>query len=205
MAITIPNQIRSVDPYADHRFSDTVNRFNRIFTGGEDTILPFDGDLQFTLTLMTTSGSETIHGVEYSWDEYEAVKIGPGLFIKDDALIHVRSSAYLDFTEAANYVGSGAGFDQFNQTGDYFILIKYDYLRSIPASQASYVIAKQRAEFLNNREKYIYLGTASVVNAGGYRIDSISLTDNDELNSNALIERPDYKFTVPEIDGGDLD
>ena len=204
MAITIPDQIRSVDPYADHRFSNTINRFNRIFTGGEDTILPFD-DLEFNLTKQTSSGTETIVGTVYTWAANKAIKVGPGMCIKDDMLIHIKNSSYVNFTDPTNYVGSGTGYNSFDSTGKYFILLSYTYARSIPAPQASIVIAKQRNEFLNNRDRYIYLGTATVGFTSTFVITDVDLTDTDETNSDALIERPNYEFVVPFVDGGDLD
>lgn len=204
MAITIPEQIRSVDPYADHRFSNTINRFNRIFTGGNDTILPFD-DKEFALIKQTSSGTETISGTVYTWSANKAVKVGPGMCIKDDMLIHIMNSSYVNFTDPTNYVGSGTGYNSFDSTGKYFILLSYTYARSIPAPQASIVIAKQRNEFLNNRDRYIYLGTATVGFTSTFVITDVDLTDTDETNGNALIERPNYEFVVPFVDGGDLD
>lgn len=204
MAITIPDQIRSVDPYADHRFSNTINRFNRIITGGEDTILPFD-DQEFNLTRKTTAGSETIAGTVYTWAANKAVKVGPGMCIKDDMLIHIKNSSYVNFSDPTNYVGSGTGFNAFDTTGKYFILLSYTYARSIPAPQASIVIAKQRSEFLNNRDRYIYLGTATVDYTSTFIVSGVSLTDIDELNSDTPITRPNYEFVVPFVDGGDLD
>ncbi len=41
---TIPSQRRILDPYADHRFSNSINAFTRLITGGKDVILPFDVD-----------------------------------------------------------------------------------------------------------------------------------------------------------------
>lgn len=204
MAITIPDQIRSVDPYADHRFSNTINRFNRIFTGGEDTILPFD-EKEFNLIQQTGAGTETISGTVYTWAANKAVKIGPGMCIKDDMLIHVLNSSYVNFADPTNYVGSGTGYNALDSTGKYFILLSYTYARSIPAPQATMVIAKQRNEFLNNRDRYIYLGTATIGYTSTFVITDLELTDTDELNGNALIERPNYEFVVPFVDGGDLD
>lgn len=206
MAIVTPDQIRSLDPYADHRFSNTINRFNRIFTGGEDTIMPFDNQ-EFTLTKQTSNGSEVIAGVTYTWYANKGIKIGGGICIKDDVLIHVKNSAYIDLTDSDVYVGSGSGYNVFDTTGKYFILLQYQYSRSIPAPSAKYVIVKStiRNEFLNNRSKYVYLGTANITGTtGNYYIDTIVLTDTDENNSNAIIQRPNYEFTIPAIDGGDL-
>lgn len=206
MAITVPTQIRSVDPYADHRFSNTINRFNRIFTGGENTIMPYD-NVEFNLTKMTNQGVATPGGAgypTYTWNANKAVKIGPGLCIKDDVLIHIRHDAYLNFEDTDNYVGTGSGYNQFNATGKYFILLHYVYSRSIPAPQATYVIAKQRLEFLDNRDKYIYLGTANIIASSGYSIDTVELTDIDENDNDALIERPNYKFVLPLVDGGEI-
>ena len=203
MPITIPSQIRSVDPYADHRFSNTINRLNRIYSGGEDVILPFDGQT-FNLEKQTSTGSVTIAGVTYSWNANKAVKIGPGLCIKDDMLIHVKNSAYLDFQDPDNYVGSGSGYNSFDSTGKYFMLLHYEYSRSMPAPQAKYVIAKQRNEFLLNREKYIYLGTANISYTSSYIISTVVEKDVDETNSNAIIKRPNYRFVLPIVDGGDL-
>lgn len=203
MAITIPSQVRSVDPYADHRFSNTINRLNRIYSGGEDVILPFDGQT-FNLTKKTDTSSATIAGVTYTWNANKAVQIGPGLCIKDDMLIHVKNSAYLNFQDPDNYVGSGSGYDSFDSTGKYFMLLQYEYSRSIPAPQAKYVIAKQRNEFLLNRSKYIYLGTANISFTSSYLITTLSETDVDENNGNAIVKRPNYEFVLPLVDGGDL-
>lgn len=38
----VPSQTRTLDPFADHRFSNSINRFTRLITGGKDVILPFD-------------------------------------------------------------------------------------------------------------------------------------------------------------------
>lgn len=206
MAIVTPDQIRSLDPYSDHRFSNTINRFNRIFTGGEDTIMPFDNQ-EFTLTKKTLDGTDTIADVIYTWSANKSVQVGPGIVIKDDTLIHVKNSAYLDFTDPDIYAGSGTGYNLFDSTGKYFILIDYQYTRSIPAPTAKYVVLKpsKRSTFLSNRALYVYLGTANVTGtSGNYVISTVSLTDTDELNGNAEIKRPNYEFTLPIVDGGDL-
>lgn len=182
MAIAV-GQVLSLNPYTDHRFTNTINRFTRIVSGGSDVILPFNDN-----TLAVTIDDTT-----------QGVNISPGVVIKDDVLIHLPESTNLDFTDQDNYVGtSGLG-----PAGDYFVLLKYTYYQSVPPPSCYYVVCRQRAEFLNNRSKYMYLATATVVQDGSeFVIDSISTTDTDELNGNALIERPMYKFRPHVIDGG---
>ena len=182
MAVT-PTQQTSINSFADHRFTNTINRFTRIVSGGADVILPFDNNVLSVTIDVTTQG----------------VDISPGMVIKDDVLIHLPESTNLDFTNSDNYVGTtGLG-----PAGDYFVLLKYIYYQSVPPPSAYYVVCRQRAEFLNNRTKYMYLATATVVQDGlDFIVDSISTTDTDELNGGALIERPMYTFKPHVIDGG---
>lgn len=213
MASIIPTQIRTLDPYADHRFSNTINRLVNVVSGTSNVLLPFDvtgsNNPPFTVINSSSSGDSTTNGFVQSWNAYESVRITGGLLIKDSILIHIPAETRLSFKQSFNYVGSGTDYNTPlvappTAPAKYFILLQYTYSRSYPAPAATFVIAKERNEFLLNRDKYMYIATANIVDSGTYKISSISYTDTDETNGDALIERPFYKFPVVEIDGGNL-
>ena len=210
----IPNQTRTMDPIADHRFTNTINRFSRLVSRGRNVILP-DNENNFDITRITFENS----GEEYC----NSVTVSPGIAVKDDCVIHVTDSAVLDFTDPYNYLWATEDDKTFgeelsdNDPSDYrkyVILLNYAYDRSVPAKKASYVICKNRNIFLSNLNHFLYLGTAHVkkkylgyTNDGYYilgdpYIHRILYFDNNELDNNVMIEKPIYRFFVNNVDGG---
>lgn len=188
MAIT-PEQLITISGFADHRFSNTFSRFSRIVTGNQNVILPFDNYV-FDVTIGDSSTS---------------VNITSGIVCKDDIMIQITdATTELDFTDPSNYVGSSTTMaPPPSHPTNYLVLLKYSYQRTLPAPSAVFVVCKSREEFLNNRDKYIYLASARVaLDGGSYKITNIYYTDTDELNGDAIIERPVYRYTPPVVYGG---
>ena len=235
MSVIYPQQRRTMDPYSDHRYTDTINRFTKIISNNKNVILPYDVDSPFVypfVVLTAPAGSFTFeNGITHTYGADEALIIGPGTAIFKDVIVHSKEYVKLSFLEPQNYVGSTHGYNHpllsppqiysnvFNTGYDpvhsrYFVLMHYEHSRSFPTPKLSFVIAKERSEFLNNRDKYIYLASATIYRDEAVdnrhkikiitSIDEDDYKDVDELNGNAIIERPDYKFKLPFLQSEDL-
>ncbi len=192
----VPNQQKFIDAYADHRFSNVIGRQLRSVVGDvKNTILPYSED-NFNISIDSSS---------------QSVTISPGFCIMSDTLIHIKESSILDFTNESNYIGEYSTFgadiheDMSGQT-NYLILCNFIYQRTLPKPQLSFVIAKDRREFLENLETYLYLGSAYVVDDGsGPYIFDVFYEDTNELDSSSPITRNEYEYHPPRISGGCID
>ena len=118
MASSIPEQIRTVDPYASYN-SNVVNQLTGIVTRGSDGL-----DICNSLQVVPDTTSALDH-----------VAVLPGIIYKDDMLIEVTSQFRVDFTDPEHYV-SATG-DPFNtEDGIYYIVLEYTYRKSRPAPKA---------------------------------------------------------------------
>lgn len=118
MASSIPEQIRTVDPYASYN-SNVVNQLTGIVTRGSNGL-----DICNSLQVVPDSTSAIDH-----------VAVLPGIIYKDDMLIEITSQFRVDFTDPDHYV-SATG-DPFNtEDGIYYIVLEYTYRKSRPAPKA---------------------------------------------------------------------
>lgn len=172
MALQVPKQQRSVDPYSDNRFSQIINRFTRIVSSGKNLILFPDDSFKM---------------IRYDWG---TVKITPGVFVKDDVLIHITEDFYLNLTDNESYI-DGIGMDR---EGYYYLVIKYSYVRSLPAPQATYRIFKNRDKWEQYENNYVFLGCLNIVWNNLEKRFQISTANGDLTNGGAL---PGMSATVP--------
>ena len=150
----IPAQERAVDPFASYN-SNVVNQLTRIVTQkGQNVngLIAIHTDLQVDLTTTIPK---------------YVVKVYPGVAYKDDVFIRLTSPQHgVDFRDSAHYVDFGTGFDE---TGYYYIVLEYNYMKSRPAPQAELKIIKpsQRVNFdwsLPSSHDFIFLKAIHVIN-----------------------------------------
>ena len=127
------NQQRAVDPFASYN-SNVVNQLTRMNTyrGGESNgLIAIHPDLQVTLNPGTP---------------LYIVDVSPGIAYKDDVFLRLSEIHSVDFRLSENYVDFGTGFDE---TGYYYIVLEYNYVKSRPAPQVKIKIVKpsQRVNF----------------------------------------------------------
>lgn len=185
MPLTFPNQVRSVDPYSDNRFSSVINRLSRLVTGGNDCIL--FGQQSFSLTRL----------------DWQTVRIGPGICIKNDVLIHIIQNFDVDFDDNDFYVDETGAMDN---EGYYYILLQYFYSRSLPTPQAALRIVRDVATlYTPYSNRYIFLGTANIIyNIGETRyeleVDPDCISHNDPSNPSVMRPMPESSWLY--VDGG---
>lgn len=205
----IPNQQRIIDPYADHRFSNTYSRSSRIITLGEDIILPHP--------------TKNFNLEKDSVDEL-TLNIGPGFFIKDDIGVYIEEEYAVDFNNQNFYFNQ----EMSTTTGFYLIAVHYVYTRSFPGPNARYyIIANNKVNDVleldnsnpdlpryNLKFNLLYLGTVDLVSDGsdGRKITDEDISDDTTrciINPNVLqgepvlLERRNYKFMPAIVDGGE--
>ena len=207
----IPKQQRIIDPYADHRFSNTYSRSSRIITLGEDIILPHPTK-NFNLEKDLDDSNEL------------TLKIGPGFFIKDDIGVYIEEDYYVNFANQNFYYNNIIS----TTPGYYLITVHYVYTRSFPGPEARYyIIANTQVDNileLNESDpdnpKYdlknnlLYLGTIEMVDngEGGIKITNDDLSNKMSRyitnpgildNQPVLLERKNYRFMPAIVDGGE--
>ena len=155
MAI-IPQQLRSVDPWSENRFSDNYNIRSRMLTGGADSIV-------FLESFTITQTDDTI------------ITVGPGVAIKDDVLIHITETVTMNLAVNQGYSYNNEGEPPITDPdGDYVLhlCLNYHYARSIPAPQAKYVLIKYPNTHFSTIN-HLWLGRITVV--GGIITDCSTL------------------------------
>jgi len=118
MASTIPDQSRTVDPYASYN-SNVVNNLTGIVTRG-DNVLDYYNSLQ----VVSDSTSPT-----------DTVVVQPGIAYKDSVLIEITSQHSVNFTDSDQYISPPAPLTP--PDGVYYVVLQYTYAKSRPAPQAS--------------------------------------------------------------------
>jgi hypothetical protein len=134
MAASIPSQQRTVDPFSSYG-SNVVTKLTKMVTYDEE-------GLANTNSLRVTEGT----------DATTTVVVSTGFAYKrsaqyeNETLIHVDSTAIVDFSNPDHYYNFDTGF---TPNGYYYIVLNYTYAKSRPAPQASYQIIKpnQRGSF----------------------------------------------------------
>lgn len=160
----IPNQLRSVDPWSENRFSDNYNLRSRMLTSGVDAIVYPDS---FTITRM----SDTV------------IRIGAGVAIKDDVMLHIMDLVTIDLTAADGYMYGGEGEPPISNPLGAFnlhLLLTYNYNRSIPAPSARYNFTRYpEVHFLP--VNHLWLGRVFGMNnvITGVSTEPIRIPDNE--------------------------
>lgn len=179
MALTAPAQERSVDPYSNRRFSSVFNRITRVASTGTDIIL--FPQQSFILTKL-------------NWRE---ISVDSGLCVKDDVLIHITETFYMDLTDNDYYVDDTGAM---TSAAYYYIVLQYLYARSLPAPKAWIrVIRDITALYTGHEHQYIYLGSALTtwnVIESRYEINTVQ--------HNTPIDRPIAVGNWMTLDGGEL-
>lgn len=188
MPLTAPTQIRSMDPYSSSRFSSTINRLSRLISGGQDLIL-FQED-SFLATRQ----------------DWRTLRLVPGIAIKDDALIHITANYDLDFSDNSYYVDINGAMES---AAWYYVVLDYEYARSLPTPQAYYRIIRDQDLFNNYSSNYIFLWAVNVEwNAGNARYEigdgEDDIREADPDNSNTIRPATPCIYCL-DIDGGILE
>lgn len=187
MAISALIQERAVDPYSGNRYSSIINRLSRIVTGGNDVILyPFQS---FSLTRLSDT----------------TARVGAGICVKDDVLIHIKEPFDLDFDDNSYYIDETG---EMESEGYYYIVLQYFYARSLPAPKAWIRIIRNTSglyDTANYSDRYIFLGAAHVVfDTPLYKLDTdpncLFTTDPGDDS----IIRPTTTGNWLYVDGGEL-
>jgi hypothetical protein len=179
MAIQIPTQVRTVDPFASYN-SNIVNKLTRMVGKGDRGLL-YENAMDVTIDSTDS-------------DSYVVVK--PGIAIHDEMLIHFTSEFRLHMRDPEYVIGSASAMDE---TGYYWIVLDYTYQKSRPAPTASVKIIKPSdapsyVSLINTTSSsLLFLKAVHVINSGGVNVvDTSDLRDYDPDNS--TVERPYLRF-----------
>jgi hypothetical protein len=96
-----------------------------------------------------------------------AVVVDTGYAYKSDMLIALTSDHVVDFTDPDHYVAFGTGFDE---TGYYYIVLEYQYMKSRPAPQAKLKIVRpsqrNNYDYGSSSTSLLFLKAVKVINVG---------------------------------------
>ena len=184
MPIT-PPQVRSVDPYSENRFSSAINRLTRIVTGGRDVVLLSNESFELSY--------------DDSNDNYSIITVGPGLCVKDDVTIHITDDVAIDLRDNDYYIDDTPGMIS---SGYYYLVLKYQYNRILPAPKAVYKIIRNKSLYTMYQSSLIFLGTILIgFNSDETRYEIIEINTSDPSEEPPR-ERPVSILMPSEIDGG---
>lgn len=159
MASNIPSQARAVDPFASYN-SNTVNTLTRMLTYGNDGIAtPRSCDIK----LDSTSNTQVI--------------LTPGFCFMDDVWININSEHVVDFTDSQHYYNFDTGFDE---SGYYYIVLEYTYLKSRPAPNAKTLIIKpSQISAYTPGNSWLFLKAVKVEGTGPFYVTRVYNYDPD--------------------------
>lgn len=143
MANIYPSQTRSVDPYSSYN-SNTVNRLTRMITRGNNCLHDiYSIDIEADTTSPLT-----------------CVVVKEGTAFMNDVYISITSDFIVDFEESDFYLD----VNPFNETGYYYVILDYYYVKAKPAPQMSIKILKptQRA-IIDGTDRYALLKVIQVI------------------------------------------
>lgn len=163
----VPSQLRSADPFGENRFSNVYNLRSRMLTNGVDSVVFLES---FALEIT---------------DDLE-IKIGPGIAIKDDVMIHILDDVTIDLTQNQGYMVSGESEPPWTEDGTdktLHLCLHYHYARSMPAPQARYVLMEDPTLHYTT-VNHMWLGYLNIV--GGV---VVNFTYNPIVINNYLYER----------------
>ena len=161
MANIYPPQVRAIDPYCSYD-SNIVNILSRGVTRGTNSISR-PGDIEVFIDPANPRSG---------------VIIKPGICSKDDVIINITADFSVNMQDQDFYINLSPGWGEF---GYYYIVVKYIYVKSKPAPQASIKIIKpsERASF--SHSSYVFL-KAVLVGAGSFGPEIHSVLDGDPEN-----------------------
>lgn len=185
MTLTPPVQQRTADPYSEVRYTQTLNRFTRVITGGDDMVLKSESS--FICNII----------------DWYTVNIEAGIAVKDDTLVHINQDYDVDFTDQDLYIDDS---DTMISEGYYFLLLQYNYARTLPAPKAYYRICRNSLLFTNYPSRYIYLASIYVRWNGAetrYEIDTARIPYyRDPIQTSIVRPIPTHHALV--VDGGNI-
>lgn len=183
MSVTVPSQLRSIDPYSENRFSDNYNIRSRMITGGKDVVL-FSESFRFAIT-----GDYTF-------------TIKPGIAIKDDVMIHIMEDVDVDIRTNQGLMITTQSEPPIRvdvpTPYQIHIFLKYTYARTQPPPEATYEFIRSGTNpdsLLQNYTivKHMWLGCVNIVEG---IIDGISIQDTPVTEGeNTVIFRRRYYFS----------
>lgn len=180
MALTPPNQLRTTDPYSEDRYSSLINRFNRVWTRGNNVILEPQNSFNVTL------------------DDANTLTVDAGIFIKDDAMVHVDTSYVID-ASSNDYYEDGTG--AMTTLGYYILVVKYNYTRSLPSPVAYYKLIRDETIYTGALTDYIFLGSFYVNGSLEIELTIPFYTNHPGHPGDSDFERP---YVDHVVDGGEL-
>ncbi len=137
MASTIPNQERVVDPFASYN-SNVVNKITEIVTHNTEGMLTVNS---MEVVLDSTSPTDTLI-------------VQSGYAIKDDVLIKITADHIVDINDDDQYVSSQTPVE----SGNFYIVLDYQYLKQRPAPQANIKILKpSQRGLISGNSQYLLL------------------------------------------------
>jgi hypothetical protein len=139
MANIHPTQVRSIDPFAEYN-SNANNELTRMISHGNNCLLTGHLDLGYS--------------------NYHVLNLFPGYLIKDDVLISIVDESYtIDFLDPDFYTDR----NPFDETGYYYVVVSYTYVKQKPAPEASIIILKpSQIETLYTPDNFVLLKVARV-------------------------------------------
>jgi len=152
MGNPVPEQIRSVDPYASYD-SNVVNKLTRIVSDGENILLL---PSPIALSLVDTSN----------------IKAETGKAIMQDVLIEIQD-INIDLNDIDFYLDPVGGI--WNEVGYYLVVLHYEYNKTSPPPEASIkIITPSQKATLFDPTKHLFLGVLEVSSPGGIeQIDAL--------------------------------
>ncbi len=147
-----PTQIRTIDPFAEYN-SNVANRQTRMVSYGENALMSKN-----SLSLELDSTAPTTIAV-----------VKTGSCFKDDVLIQVTADHQVDFEDPDNYYTVG----ELTESGTYYIVLDYTYVKSRPAPEAMIKIIKPSERPTTLPDSQVFLSVVNVVISGPvFRIDT---------------------------------
>lgn len=172
---SIPSQIRTIDSFAEYN-SNVANRLTRMLSGNENVLMSANS-LQATVD--TTS-------------PLTVAVIQSGMVFKDDVFIEITADHEVDFLDSSQYINPAGGI--LDQTGNYYIVLEYTYVKSRPAPVVNIKIIRpdERASAYP-RDSLMLLSVVKVVVVGpANRIDLSdpfhNFDDDDEDNRRVYVK-----------------
>jgi len=159
MATNIPDQERTVDPFASYG-SDIVNQLTRMVTRVTDQ----SGWLNGPNDLDVTDGTVATQAI-----------VTTGIIFKDDMQIFITSDFTVDFMDSNHYFNPNGTL---NETGYYYITFEYEFIKSRPAPQGRIKILRPSERGTYPNSNLTFLKAAKVEDVGGFNV-IVSLWDYD--------------------------
>ncbi|MFW6001804.1 MAG: hypothetical protein ACOCQD_00530 [archaeon] len=136
--MTVPKQERAVDPFGERRFTSQINRLTRMVTGGKDVVVYPDDS--FILTKI----------------DKRKFNVSTGVCIKDDVLIHFTEDLEINAFENTDFfLDDTPGV---NDEGIYYIVVQYNYARSLPPPKSYIRIIRNKNLYSDNEDNLVFIG-----------------------------------------------